>query len=99
MGACNIEFDLAYKAKKTQIAAAFILEQQEGAYQNGHQEGYSGDFQTVHEVLYHLDITFDTYEEAHEYCLENAQKWSNVIAVYYLGNGQVNTLVAGWGAC
>ena len=83
MGACNIEFEIKKQATRAEIVETFKNLQAEGAAENGSQEGYSGDFQTVREVKDHTHKTFDSYEEAEEYCLEHAKKWEHVVAVYY----------------
>lgn len=99
MGACNIDFNLKGKAKVDEIRTAFRNQQKEDRDYNGHRDGYSGDFQTVEGVELHQDKTFDDYHEAYDYCLDNAQKWYSVVAVYYKDGNDTNTLIAGWGAC
>jgi hypothetical protein len=100
MGACNIEFSLKGKASRSEIQSAFDQRVQEDAAENGHQHGYSGDFQTVDKVDFkHLGTVFPDINAAEEYALDHAEKWSTVVAVYFEGPGGVCTLVAGWGAC
>jgi len=81
MGAHNIEFDIA-DGPSSDVKKAFDEKRREDKFTNGHQEGYSGDFQTVSTVKIE-DKIFDTYREAHEYCLDRAQKWEYVVAVKY----------------
>jgi transcription initiation factor IIE alpha subunit len=83
MGASNIEFTMPGKASKDEIKKAFERQQESDRSCNGHREGYSGDFQTVHKVDFHLDKVFLSYDEAHDYCLNKAEKWETVVAVYY----------------
>jgi excinuclease UvrABC ATPase subunit len=83
MGACSIEFTLSGKKTRQQIERAFKKRKREDKDYNGHREGYSGDFQTVHEVKHH-DKIFNSYNDAWDYCLDNAQKWDYVISTYYL---------------
>ena len=83
MGACDISFELKGKASKEQIEKAFKHQRENDSEENGHQSGYSGDFQTVNKVDCHFHTVFNSYNEAMEYCLKNAQKWDSVIAVYY----------------
>lgn len=83
MGAHDISFELKGKVKPIEIDKAFKAQKEYDENENGHQSGYSGDFQTVNSVDFHLDKVFNNHDEAMEYCLEKAQKWSTVIAVYY----------------
>jgi len=76
MGAENIEFRLKGKATKAQISAAFMARREQDAFENGHQDGYSGDFQTVHCVDYkYLGDVFDSYETAVNLALDKAEKY------------------------
>lgn len=99
MGATNISLGLKGKASRQEIDKAFRDRQAKDREYNGHQEGYSGDFQTVRSVDFHLNQEFKSFSEAEEFCLDKAEKWETVVAVYYKNDkGEVNTLVAGWGA-
>jgi hypothetical protein len=99
MGACDISFTLKGKVKFEEIGKAFRHRQGIDQIENGHQSGYSGDFQTVDKVIDRTYQVFDSYEEAFDYCLENCEKWVSVVAVRYKDGDKINTLVAGWGAC
>jgi len=83
MGACNIEFTLNKKASRNEIYDAFKKQQDSERSENGHRDGYSGDFQTVHKIDYRLDTVFTSYSEAHDFCLKHASKWETVVAVYF----------------
>lgn len=83
MGAHDISLDLKGKLSKAEISAAFTAQREDDSQENGHQSGYSGDFQTVHHVDFHLDKVFLSENEAMEYCLKHAKKWESVVAVYY----------------
>lgn len=98
MGACNIEFTAPGNYSRNQVVEKFREQQSCDAMYNGHQEGYSGDFQTVDEVKFH-DVEFTSYREAHDYCLKHAQKWEFVVAVRLKNPSENSWLVAGWGAC
>jgi len=98
MGATNINHVIKGKATRTDIDKAFRQRQDNDRSENGHQEGYSGDFQTVRSVDYQLHKEFESFKEAEEFCLDQAEKWETVVAVYFKRNGEVNTLLAGWGA-
>lgn len=82
MGAHDISFTLDGNKSREDVLKEFRHQQDEGREENGHAQGYSGDFQTVHKVEFH-DKTFATAHEAMEYCLNNAEKFTNVIAVKY----------------
>ena len=78
MGANNIEFEIGKKATTKQIEQAFKKQRRLDKEYNGHQEGYSGDFQTVYAVAHHLSKVFDDYNQAHDYCLElleSGKRW------------------------
>lgn len=83
MGACDISFELDKKATRDEIEKAFKNQKENDTEENGHAHGYSGDFQTVGSIDYHLENVFPSAEKAYEYCLEHAVKWSTVVAVYY----------------
>jgi len=83
MGACNIETTRKGKLSRNEIYDLFKSKQDQDRLENGHQDGYSGDFQTVSKVDYRLDQVFTSYNEAHDFCLKNASKWDTVVAVYF----------------
>ncbi len=82
MGACNIEFEMLGAPGILAIQKAFKEQQLTDNRENG-SGSYSGDFQTVDRVNDHTDKTFNSYDEAHDYCMKNAQKWDFVVAVRY----------------
>lgn len=82
MGACDISFTLEGKKTKEEVKKRFRQQQQEDADYNGHQDGYSGDFQTVGSIKF-IDKTFNSYNEAYNFCMNNAEKWNYVVAVKY----------------
>lgn len=83
MGAHNIEFTMPGTPSFIAIQKKFKEQQQDDHGYNGHREGYSGDFQTVREVKDHTNQTFDSYNQAHDYCMDKAEKWVSVVAVRY----------------
>lgn len=91
MGACDISFELKGKASKEQIEKAFKAQQKRDREYNGHKEGYTGDFQTVNKVEFHLSTMFKTHTEAFEYCLKVSEKWSTVVAVYYNQSAEIKS--------
>lgn len=84
MGAESIYFTLTGKATVKEIKDAFQDAQEHDSAHNGHQDGYSGDFQTVNSVnTSHLDTVFPDFNAAYEFCLDKAEKWCTVVAVRY----------------
>jgi hypothetical protein len=99
MGAINIEMVLSGEPSSSEIKEAFKRQQGYDSSRNGHQDGYSGDFQTVDKVVIRMHRVFQSYDDATDYCLSEARKWETVIAVRYKEGDKINTLIAGWGAC
>lgn len=98
MGATNIDLVIKGKADRATIKAAFEEQQKRDRNDNG-DGSYTGDFQTVDRVDFDLR-EFASYNEASDYCLEKAEKWVSVVAVYYRNpKGEIDTLLCGWGAC
>jgi len=99
MGASNIDIIIKGKATDNEILKAFDDRRKRDSEQNGHCDGYSGDFQTVQDVKIKTGVIFPDANTAYNYCLEHAQKWEYVIAVHFKTKaGDTNTLIAGWGA-
>lgn len=83
MGACDVSFTIGKQATIAEIKSYLQKRIKEDRDRNGHQDGYSGDFQTIPEVKFHLSQVFSSKNEAYEYCLANSEKWSHAVAVYY----------------
>lgn len=98
MGACYISMNLPGNFTKQQVLEAFRHRQAEDRAINGHRDGYSGDFQTVHTVKFHDSEPFEDAHAAYEYCLDHAEKWEYVIAIKVKNEKTDHWLVAGWGA-
>lgn len=99
MGATNICHVMRDKADNPAIEKAFRERQKIDQAENGHRQGYSADFQTVRRIDYRfLGKVYPNYKEAEEVCLEHAQKWETVVAVYFDDKGETRTMLAGWGA-
>ena len=59
---------------------------QQAAYdncENGHRDGYSGDWQCVHDFK-RVPGFFNSLEEARQYLSENCKKWEPALVVQYL---------------
>ena len=52
MGATNIHIKREGELTKNEILEAFQAQKVEDRFNNGHQDGYSGDFQTVNQVKF-----------------------------------------------
>ena len=99
MGAHDISFGMPKKATLTELLVKMREYREEDAEVNGHQHGYSGDWQTIPSIKSHLHKTFDSQNDAHDYCMEHAEKGMYAIAVYYkTETGEIWTHVAGWAA-
>jgi hypothetical protein len=99
MGAVGICHVIREKADRTKIDKAFRERREHDQDENGHREGYSGDFQTVTSVDYRfLGKVYSDYNEAEDFCLDKAEKWRTVVAVYFNEAGETHTMIAGWGA-
>ena len=98
MGACNIDFTLKGKASRTEIQKAFTEQRENDAIENG-RGSYTGDFQTVRRVVFETDTVFASLDQAYDFCLEKAEKFETVIAVYFQNGATIDTLVAGWASC
>lgn len=94
MGAHSIELDFDGKLTKSQILSKIEKQRKEDREYNGHQEGYSGEWQTIPDIAFREHRIFDSYNDAHEYCLENAEKWSYAIAVKYRPDGKDSRVLA-----
>lgn len=83
MGANSIEIDINGRKTFKQIEAIFEKQRKEDRDYNGHQEGYSGDFQTVGKVKDYREQVYPNLSIAMDECLNHAQKWEYVVAVEY----------------
>lgn len=84
MGACDISFIIGKKATEREVKEALESQRAEDNSYNGHQEGYSGDFQTVSGVTCDFSKVFTSYSEAKDYCLSNTEKWGDALAVHFV---------------
>lgn len=100
MGAHNISIERSGKLSKSEILKVFNDQKLEDSHVNGHQYGYSGDFQTIHEVKF--DVLYDgigNYNKDYELALNKAEKWNHAQAIYTkTKDGKDFTLIVGWGA-
>lgn len=97
MGASTIAFTLDGNKTQADVKQAFRDRQADDRDCNGHQDGYSGDFQTVNSVKF-SGREFNNWDEAYDYCHDKAEKWDYVVAVKVVNATENQWLVAGWGA-
>lgn len=98
MGACSIYHTIKGELSREDIGKEMDSVRQDQAYQNGHQEGYSGDFQTVDGIGFPNRPAFENLNEALNWCWDNTEKREALCVTYKSKDGGVNTVVAGWGA-
>ena len=100
MGATNIDFELPATKKFSEVVEYFKTQRMLDAQRNGHQDGYSGDWQTVRAIKDHSHKTFTDYQTAYDYALDNAEKWEYGVAVMVTPpNAPHYWLVVAWAAC
>ncbi len=102
MGACSIGFSTDGTKTRDEVVNDF-RDRQADDRDNYHDEdggdgdGYTGDFQTVNRVDFRGKV-FADHDEANEFCLDHAEKWSTVVAVKVENETENYWWVAGWGA-
>lgn len=87
-------FDYGHLPSDSQTAAAkeFRELQEDRRYEYGHR-GYTGTFAEARGVSFSKKV-FKTQEEAYDYVSENAEKWSDAIAVKI--EGKPGWFVGAW---
>jgi hypothetical protein len=84
MGACDVYFTIGKQVTSRAELEGYLKKKQEQDREyNGHQEGYSGDFQTVDGIKTDFSKLFTSFNEALQYCLDNTEKWGDALAVHY----------------
>lgn len=78
MGACFNDMTLDGKLTQKQVNAKFSERCEQDGWENGHS--YSGSFSQF-EGLRFTGKTFDTMDEAHDWVLENGEKWGPAVCV------------------
>lgn len=81
MGACDIWFSVEGDKSESEIKKMVDAKRESNRSENGHQEGYSGDWQTVHGISFKNQV-FESCEAAKEWCSSNCNKWSGVVVKY-----------------
>lgn len=101
MGAQYINAFIDGQATEDEIDSWLSNQQDEDNSYNGHQEGYSGDWQTVSGIVLVKNPLFNSLDQAEEYIQDNAVKWQNGIACYYYSPDgiTINTVLGCWAAC
>lgn len=84
MGATFIQLKFDGKYTREQVIQAVKERRDSDRLENGHQQGYSGDWQTIKDIRFlRDDKIFDDYNAARNYCSENSEKWHYGYAVKY----------------
>lgn len=100
-GGHDISFSMPESASRADIEKKFRELQESDRLERGHQEGYSGDFQTVNSIDWkHSGKKFTDFNEAYDFALDHAEKWETLVAVKTPtrdGSKEI-WLVAGWAA-
>ncbi len=98
MGATSIFHVFLEDHNKEDLEAAFRELQEEESEINGHQHGYSGDFQTF-DSLRIYDRTFDDLNTAIEFCFDKSEKWISAAATKFKdAKGIERWVIGGWAA-
>lgn len=83
MGADFISLEFDGKLSKEDIRKELDKQRERDSEYNGHQEGYSGDWQTIdNKSIIFTDIKFNSYDDAHNYVADNCEKWSGMAVKY-----------------
>jgi len=84
---------------KEKLNSQLRMWQDNDRVRNGHQEGYSGDWQTVNEIKLHPGVVMGN-NEASKIAQNLAEKWQFGYAVHYMDTEKgAMTYVGAWAAC
>lgn len=84
MGAIDIYYTVDGTLSESKVRAAHEKRLDDNRRRNGHQEGYSGDWQTIAEIDFYPDKVFKNFQEAYDHCSSQCEKWSGM-AVKFRG--------------
>lgn len=82
---------------RVKIKKQFKSAQETDLYDNGHF--YSGGFGMAPGLEFNDSKTFETYDEAEQWLLDNAQKWENAIAVPVKDGKKIIYAIGAWCSC
>ena len=100
MGAVFITMKVKAGHKATpKVLKAYRDQQEEDRARNGHQDGYSGDFQTLDGLNFYHGEVFKTEDRAEDYIYENAEKRGAAIAVKVKEGGKEYWIIGGLAGC
>ena len=74
MGGCDIYFSLDSKLSEKEVREAVRRQASNDEDENGHQDGYSGDWQTISTINFRGQV-FETCGDAKEWCSNHTSKW------------------------
>ncbi len=84
MGADVVTMKFEGKATWAQITSKLAVQRKLDNEENGHRDGYSGDWQTISDRdikdLRHKE--FSSANEAYDWCQKNVEKWEGVVVTY-----------------
>jgi len=77
MGATDIYFAVDGKLSVSEVKKELEKRLARDRSYNGHQEGYSGDWQTIGNIEYRGDL-FESFDKAYDFCSSHCEKWEGV---------------------
>ena len=98
MGASTIGLFIGGDATRQRVMEVIDAQRNEDAYENGHQHGYSGDWQTISTIRFYFDLVFDTQNDAWDYAIDHSEKYEAMAVKWFDRDGKVQTGVFGWAA-
>lgn len=82
MGSGTVWLEFDGKLTEEQVRSEIQDKREENKDYNGHREGYSDDWQTIHHIEFYYRQEFQSHEEAFNYCADNAQKGCAIAVVF-----------------
>jgi hypothetical protein len=103
MGSENICLVYDGNLKRSEVEQRIQAQRVEDRNRNGHQDGYSNDWQTIQNITWNPLKIFEDIGEAEEYCLDNCDKREAVaVRAWYKEKDKDKVcvwVIAGWAAC
>ena len=98
MGACDIGRIITKDADRAEVLEAIGKWADEDARYNGHQDGYSGDWQTICDIRFNPYKIFETQDEAYDFAIDSTEKREAMVVKFKSSDGEIWTGVFGWAA-
>jgi hypothetical protein len=105
MGATDIALTIPKRATNKEVHAALNAARAENAACNGHQDGYSGDWQTIYRISFIPGRVFNTRREAEDFAWNKCEKGEAFVMNFHpvtksgRRSTKVHTIVVGLAAC